>query len=166
MSVMPPVTNRETDVEIPNRAFSSWTEAGKPRQLRRPLTADERAALEDRRDELVPVVAPFLAGQQSDRVALALLDMYGAYTSMRGGEDEAAARVDAVLRLLEEWPAWAIIKACNAIRRNGVWRNGKFDRQWPPSEPELVDAVRKEAALYRDTYDRCVALLTATVEAA
>lgn len=165
---LPPVLNRLTDVLIPNSAFASWIEAGKSRQLRRPLTDRERFDLERRRDELAPALAPFGA-DETDLVAVAILDMFGGFTSMRGGEDDAAARVDSMLRLLDDQPAWAIQKACMAIRRNGVWRrdrNGefKFDRQWPPSESELVDAVRKEAALYRDTHDRCVALLTATVE--
>lgn len=166
---MPPVANRLTDAVIPSHVFSSWIEAGKARQLRRPLTERERFDVERRRDEVEPAVRPFNRHEDGDRVALALVEMYGGFPSMRGGEDEAMGRVDAAMNILAEWPAWAIQKACMAIRRNGVWRkdrNGefKFDRQWPPSEAELVDAVRTEARLYRDTYDRCVALLTATVE--
>lgn len=166
---MPTVVNRETDGAIPSRLFCNWIEAGKARQVRRALTGDERRALEERRDEIAPALWPFNRDSDGDRVALSLVEMYGGFPSMRGGEDDATGRVDAAMNILAEWPAWAIQKACAAIRRNGVWRrdrNGdfKFDRQWPPSEAELVDAVRKEAALYRDTYDRCVALLTATVE--
>lgn len=160
---LPPVTNRRTDLEIPNSAFSSWIEAGKPRQLRRALTTEERTALERRRDEIGPALAPF-ADWQRDVVALAVLEMFNGFTSMRGTEEEAAARVDAALNLLADHPAWAIEKACMSIRRNGVWRDGKFDRRWPPSEPEMVAAVKEASKLYRDTFNRVEALLMAEVE--
>lgn len=162
-SEMPPVANRLTDVLIPQSAFSAWQESGKPRQLRRPLTDRERHDLERRRDEIAPALAPF-ADSTVDVVVEALLDMYGGFTSMRGGEEDAAARVDSAARLLAEFPAWAIQEACMSIRRNGVWRDGKFDRRWPPNDPEIVLAVKQEMRLYRETYDRCIALLTATVE--
>jgi hypothetical protein len=151
------------DVLIPNRVLSTWTERGKPRQLRRALTAEERTALERRRDEVAPYIAPF-SPQQADLVALALLDMYGGFTSMRGGEEDAAARVDSALRLLAPFPAWAIQAACASIRTNGVWRDGKFDRRWPPNDPEIVLAVREEMLLYRDVHDRAAKILAATVE--
>lgn len=112
---------------------------------------------------MAPALAP-LRPEQRDSAALAVLEMFNGYTSMRGTEEEAGARVDAALNLLSDQPLWAIEKACMSIRRRGVWRKGAFDRQWPPSEPELADAVREEAKLYRETHDRCVALLTATVE--
>lgn len=166
-SAMPPVANRLTDVLIPQAVFSAWQESGKPRQLRRALTDRERHDLERRRDEIAPALAPY-ADSVVDEVVEALLDMYGGFTSMRGGEDSAAARVDSAARLLVDFPAWAIQKACASIRRDGVWRvengEGRFDRRWPPNDSEIVDAVRKEERLYRDTYDRCEALLTATVE--
>lgn len=162
-SVMPPVVNRITDLVIPNAVFSSWTETGKARQIRRALTIDERHLLENRRDEVAPALMPF-SDKAVDPVVEALLDMYGGYRNMRGGEDDAAARVDAAARLLAEFPAWAIQKACMAIRRNGVWREGKFDRVWPPNDAEIIAAVKDEMRLYQDTFDRCVALLTATVE--
>jgi hypothetical protein len=47
---------------------------------------------------------------------------------------------------------------------NGVWRDGKFDRQWPPNDSEIVDAVRKEVRIYGDQHRSAVALLGATVE--
>lgn len=112
-------------------------------------------------------VSPFIPAE-NDRVALAVLDMQNGFSSLRGDEEASAARVDSALRLLAEFPAWAIEKACMAIRRDGVYRevrgSMRFDRQWPPTDSELVDAVRRELRLYRDPYDRCVALLTATVE--
>lgn len=160
----PAVTNRQTDIEIPRNVWSAWTPSdGSPKQLRRELTLDEITALLARRAELEPIVAPYDATEK-DQVALAVMDMYGGFTSMRQGEEEAFARADAVMRLLEPFPAWAIAKACGAIQRNGVWRDGKFDRRWPPNDSEIVHAVREESRLYADQYRNADALLNATVE--
>jgi hypothetical protein len=161
---MPPVANRYTDVEIPRSAWSAWKEDGKPRQIRRPLSSEERNALELRRNEIAPVLAPHDA-RDVNRIALALTDMMGGYPSLRFRDDNAiAGRVDSVRRLLSDFPSWAIEKACREIHMNGVWRDGAFDRQWPPSDAELVDAVRQKSRLYRDTYNSAVELLTASVE--
>ena len=152
------------DCSIPRSAWSSWKEAGKPRQLRRPLAPKERGALERRQRELAPAVEPYRDSER-DRVALALLDMYGGYPSMGSrGDPSAAGRVDSAARVLAEFPAWAIEKACQKIHMNGVWRDGAFDRKWPPSDSELVEAVRTEARIYTDTYRSVVALLAATVD--
>jgi hypothetical protein len=90
--------------------------------------------------------------------------MFGSFTQMRQTGDEAVAIVMATRELLEDFPAWAIEKACMSIRTNGIWRNGAFDRVWPPSESEIVDEVRKELRLYGDQHASAVALLGAVVE--
>lgn len=161
---LPKILNPLTDVEIPRSTWSPWKEDGKPRLLRRVLTTNERLALERRRDELAPVMA---AGSPSDRdrIALALSDMFGGFTSMRQGDDEAAARLDSVMRVLAEFPPWAIEKACRSIQQNGVWRKGRFDREWPPNDPEIAKEVRDQVRLYGDAYNEVVALLGAEVEA-
>lgn len=152
-----------TDVEIPRTAWSAWCPDVGPRCLRRPLTGPERKALTLRVDELAPAVAPF-GRAEAPHVALALTDMYGGYTSMRQSGEEAEARVDSLLRMLASFPAWAIQKACRDIQSNGVWRDGKFDRRWPPNDAEIVDAVRKETDLYASVYRSAVDLLAAKVE--
>lgn len=156
--------NRATDAELPS-LFSPWKEDGKPRGIRRALLGEERLALERRRDETALALAPF-GEADADRVALAILDMQNGFGNR--DEETAAARVDSTMRLLSGFPAWAIEKACMSIRLNGVWRDvggaKKYDKRFPPNEPELVDAVKSEAKLYGDTHDRCVALLTAPVE--
>jgi hypothetical protein len=159
----PPVANRLTDVEIPKSAWSAWREEGKPRQLRRALTSDERQALEVRRDELAPMVAPFML-HESNHVGIAVADMFGSYRSMRQTGEEAMAVLDATVRVLAEFPRWAIEKACRSIQMNGVWRNGAFDRQWPPNDSELVKEVREKLRLYGDAHRSAVALLEAEVE--
>lgn len=163
LATMPPVANRLTDVDIPLSAWSNWHEDGKARQLRRALTAEERAALEARRDELAPAVAPH-ADRDADRVALALTDMFGGFPSMRRDDAGVVARLDGARRMLPGFPAWAIEKACAAIQQNGVWRDGAFDRHWPPSDAEIVAEVRDKLRLYGDQHRSAVALLEATVE--
>lgn len=104
-------------------------------------------------------------GRDVDRVALALTDMFGGFPSMRQRDDSGmVAKVDSVRRLLSAFPAWAIEKACGRIRANGVCRDGKFDRQWPPSDAEIIDAVRSAVDLYADPLRSAIALLAAPVE--
>jgi hypothetical protein len=161
---MPPVANRLTDVEIPRSAWSAWKEDGKPRQLRRWLSMTEVMHLQERRDELAPAVAPY-DPRESDRVALALTDMYGGYPSMGSrGDQSVAGRVEAVRRAVAAFPCWAIEKACQSIHANGVWRDGAYDRKWPPTDAEIVEAVRSETRLYSDRYNSAVDLLNAEVE--
>jgi hypothetical protein len=163
---MPAVRNRFTDVEIPLSAWSAWKEHGKPQLLRRPLSYDERCALEQRRDDLAPAVAGY-DRSELDRIALAVGDMYSGYPSLGSrGDQSVAGRIDALRRVLAEFPCWAIEKACQSIQTNGVWREGAFDRKWPPTDAEIVDAVRTEARLYTDSYQSAVALLAAEVETA
>jgi len=152
-----------TDLEIPRQVWSAWTPAVGEREVRRELTVEERGALERRRDELAPAVAPY-PDRDLDRVALALSDMFGGFTSMRQSDDEAVAKLDSVRRVLADFPAWAIEKASRSIQMNGVWRDGKFDRRWPPNDSEIVAAVRDEVRLYAATHRNVVALLNAPVE--
>lgn len=116
-----------------------------------------------RRTEIEPWVQGYHEAEL-DEVALALLDMFGAFPSMRQGGEEAAARVDSVRSLLTTYPAWAIVRVCDHIRIRGYVSDDKIERHWPPSDPEIVDAVITETKLYRDTYDSANKLLTATVE--
>jgi hypothetical protein len=161
---LPKILNRLTDVEIPKLVWSSWKPAVGGRRLVRALTDGERVALEARRNELEPAAAGY-GERDRDRVVLAVADMFGGFTSMRQSDDEAASRLDGVIRLLTPFPAWAIEKACRGIQMNGVFRDGSFDRRWPPNDAEIVDAVRTEARLYADQHRSAVALLSAEVEA-
>jgi hypothetical protein len=114
--------------------------------------------------ELAPAVQPF-GEKDVNRVALALTDMFGGFPSMRQRDDAAViARIDGARYVLAEFPAWAIEKACALIQANGVWRDGKFDRQWPPSDAEIVQEVRDKFRLYSDQYRSADALLKAEVD--
>ena len=160
---MPPVTDRAVDVEITRRLWSAWVDAGKPRKLRRSLSADERELIQRRADELSPICAPYRPSEV-DRVTLALIEMLGGFRSVRGDESDAVATADNLRRSLAEFPAWAIEKACSNIRLNGVWRDGRFDRQWPPSDAEIIHATREAFRLYGDPYRNAIALRAAEVE--
>jgi hypothetical protein len=160
---LPKISNRSTDVDIPRSAWSAWKEDGKPRQLRRPLTASERSDLEARRDELAPMIVP-VQPSQVDSVKIALADMFGSIRSMRQTGADAIAILEGAYRALSEFPAWAIEKTCLSIQQNGVWRDGKFDRRWPPNDAEIVAEVRDKVRLYGDAHRSAVALLEAAVE--
>lgn len=128
------------------------------------MTAEERAALELRRAELAPWVSGYEGEEEGDRVALALFDMFASFRSLRQTESNAVAQVDAARRALRDFPMWAIVKACESIQLNGVWRNGAYDRQWPPNDSEIVAEVRDKLRLYGDQYRSAVDLLNAEVE--
>lgn len=165
LSSMPAVSNRRTDIDIPRSVWSAWIPSnGAPREIRRPLTVDERVALEQRRDELAPALAPF-AKRSVNRLVQEIGAMYGGFPSMRTGSDEAiVGRASSLLDVLVKFPAWAIVKACINIREKGIWRDGAYDRKWPPSDAEIIAAVREEVRLYGDQHRSAVALLAATVE--
>lgn len=162
---LPAIRDGRADVEIPVSAWSNWTPEFGPKQLRRELTQEERGVLERRVNELAPALAPY-PDADLDRVALALTDMFSGYTSMRQSDDEAVAKLDSARRVLTPFPAWAIEKACEKIHTNGVWRDGKFDRRWPPNDSEVIAAVRDEVAHYEIRHRSAIRLLSATVEGA
>ena len=162
---LPKILNRLTDVDIPRSSWSAWIPAGgAARTLRRELTEVERQALQIRFNELAPVVAGYDGPRDQAIVVSAIAGMLGAYRSMRQVGDSAVAQLESISQALASFPAWAIQKACGSIQTNGVWRDGKFDRNWPPNDSEIVDAVRKEVKLYADSLRSAAALLSAEVD--
>lgn len=161
-SNLPAVTSATTDRDIPQRLWCHWQEAGQPRCLRRALTDDERAALEARAAELAPVLQGH--GQHDlSRVRLALSDMIGGF-AQRQDDATVSAKVDSQQRLLAEFPLWAIDRVCRRIRSDGYLRDGKVERRWPPSDPELFMMVRDVVQVYQHQLRSAAALLAATVD--
>lgn len=156
----PPTMDQIADIEIPRTIWSTWTEAGRDKKLRRPLSEAEHTALEKRRDELAPWVCGYHA-EELDDVSLALIDLFSGFQSMTA--EVGAARVDSVARLLKDFPAWAIENVSTKIRLRGYTRDGKIERHWAPTDPEVVDLLKIEVALYGRSHDNAVALLTAEV---
>lgn len=160
---LPAIVSLEADAAIPRRVWEGWIPQHGAQKLRRPLTDGERRALERRRDELAPAVMGYHPERDLDRVALALAEMFGGFTSMRQTDAEAAAKIDSVARFLAVFPAWAIEKACTDIRAKGVMRDGTYDRRWPPNDAEIEHAVRYYTAFYELRFESAVKLLTAEV---
>lgn len=158
----PPTMDRIADIEIPRKIWSSWIEAGQARKLRRPLTESEYTAVEKRRDELAPWVCGYHP-EEMDDVALALIDLFTGMASANTTAEAGSARVDSVAQLLMEFPAWAIEGMSRKVRTRGYVRDGKIERHWAPADPEIIDLVKAEVALYGPSYDNAVAMLTAEV---
>jgi hypothetical protein len=165
---MPRIANQHTDVELPRQLWSAWKERGHERTVVRALNEGERFDLQDRRNELEPWVVGFHDNERDD-VIIALGKMFNAFPSMMGKSDIAVvSKTDQTARSLAPYPAWAIVKVCDRIKMQGYVRTeGEryvTERHWPPSDPEIVELVRLETKLYRDSYDSADALLNAKTE--
>lgn len=164
----PAILDRRADIEIPRAVWSGWKEVGKARCLRRPLTGEEIGFLDNRRAELEPWILGYHEREAHD-VEVALSEMFDAFPSMGSyGNAQATKRVISASRVLANFPLWAILKCCDKIKSQGYTRyDGQryvTERQWPPSDPQMVESVSNEVKLYRDSYDSAVALLKAEVE--
>jgi hypothetical protein len=168
LGIMPPINNMETDVKLSRQLWSAWKETGKPRHLHRLPTAEERTTLEARAAELKPWIVGFHQ-VETDEVMVALSEMYAAFPSLAGVSEAAAiASLEVKMKVLVAYPLWAISKVCERIRTRGYVRtDGEryvTERHWPPSDPEIIDMVRRETKIYRDAYDNALGLLNATTE--
>lgn len=152
------------DVEL-ERALVSFRPSTGGVLIRRALTDDERGLLDRRARELEDCLRPVSGADEEDRVALALMEMFGSFSSMRHSEQEALAKIDTVRRFLAAFPAWAIEKACSHIRWHGVVRkDGTRDKQWPPTDSELVSEVEQEVKHRRMMLDQARAMLEAKID--
>lgn len=103
-----------------------------------------------------------------DRVAIAVSTMLASFRSMRQTEASAVATVSLLVDALSEFPAWAIEKTCASIRVKG-WRCRKegveyMEKNWPPNDANVVDAVREVVAPYRRALENAKALLAAPID--
>lgn len=153
--------DRTCDIDIPNKVWSPIRIDGEPRQIVRVLAADERAALAKRQGDLTSALVPF-AKEQTDRVALAVSDMFAGFRSVTRNIDaeSAVAMIDGIRRLLAPLPAWAIEEGCRAIQRG---RAG-LDHKYLPNDNEIYDVVERLVQPYRERLMECEALLAAPVE--
>lgn len=167
-SNLPAAFDKLVDSDIPLRVWSSWIPAEGRRQIIRPLTSEERSALAVRAAALGPALAPFRRPEDDDRVVVAVGEMFGSFRSMRDKGANMAATVDAVMRALAPFPAWAIERACSSIRIDGYEiRDGgsvRIEKHWPPNDSEIVAEVRKVVKLRADALASARALLGAEVE--
>jgi hypothetical protein len=170
IEAIPPPDDPLADATIPARVWSAFIPSDGKRELRRPLAGVERQALEARAAELAPALASYRRPLDDDRVATALATMFGAFHAMRGQGGDALARIHATMDLLATFPAWAIQRACLSIQRDGYQRIehgvARIERTWPPSDPELVEALRAIVRPYAKALASAKALLCAPVEIA
>src|SRR5574341_449061 len=111
-SNLPAWHNKATDLDIPMRAWSGWIPSVGQRTIVRALHDDERRALQDRANELRPVLQAYVRPHEDDLVAAAISDMFSGFPSMRQRGGDALGRVDSAMRMLADCPAWAIERGC------------------------------------------------------
>ena len=167
-SNLPAEIDRVADIDIPRRVWSALIIDGVPREIVRPLTLDERCALEVRVARLAPAMRPF-SELDADSVAQALADMYSSFPSMRHAGADALGRVDTAMRVaLVNFPAWAIEEACRSIQVNGYERceDGRcwIEKNWPPSDAGIVVVVERIVKRRADALKQAKDLLAAPVE--
>jgi hypothetical protein len=164
---LPPAVDRVADIEIARAVWSSWIPSAGRRAIVRPLSRDERGRLEKRAAELEPALAPYRPDERDD-VMIEIAEMFGAFPSMRVKDEEAMGKIKSAAQSLSEFPAWAIQRACRTIRTEGYVvydGNGeRRERHWPPSDPDIVDQVKREMRTRKEALDAARDLLSAPVE--
>jgi hypothetical protein len=146
-----------TDREIPDRVVSYYEGDERRPVLRRRLTEAERAALDARASELRGALAPFRPEDQR-KLGAAIARMLNGFSQMQRHDAAAAAQTtSAYLSTLRARPAWAIVEACERVRRGAAGSNPDF----PPSEPRLNQIVSELIAPYRARLRKIEPLLAA-----
>ena len=160
---MPPARiDRTCDIDIPRAVWSRIKIDGEPRAIVRALMPSERSALGRRQSELTSALVP-VQECQTDRVALAISDMFAGFRSvMRNVDPESAvAMIDGMRRMLADLPAWAIEEGCRAIQSG---RSG-LDHKFMPNDNEIFAVCEALVKPYRGRLLECEALLMAPIEA-
>lgn len=155
----PALFDRETDLALPRRLFATIIVDGRPREIVRALTGEERTQITVRRDTLRVGLAPF-APRDSDKVSSAIAAMLGGFRSMRQDGEDAEDLVAVTRFILREFPRWAIEEGCLLIAQG---RAG-IDRRFPPNDAQIHAVVVEAVRLRRATLATMDALLTAPIE--
>lgn len=130
----------------------------------RELTADERAKLEGRVGALSGALRPF-DNHEIPVVEAELAAMFSGFRAMRQTGEDVASVVEVTRRVLAEFPAWAIAKACLLIARNQAVVDGKhLDRRYTPNDTEIYAVVSSLVKMRREALTSAKALLSAPVE--
>jgi hypothetical protein len=160
-TVRPPRTvDLYCDVELQS-LFSAWVPTSGKREIVRALTCFERTALTQRAGELQAGLAPYAASERS-AVKAGLLGMFSGFRNMRLLGADLEATVEILLRVLREFPLWAIRRGCLRIAQCKAGLDGK----WPPNDAEVYAVVAEEVRFYRAILASVEALLDTPIEAA
>lgn len=112
--------------------------AGRSLMLDRSLTPSDHDALLRRRNELATHCAP----TGKDPAIKALSQIFLAFPSYRQSEDDRLGAVTLMLHHVQNFPLWAIRKACHAATSK--------NSAWPPSAGEFRALVEIEVRAFDD----------------
>lgn len=155
----PLLVNPEADYQIPARVWSNWTPASGRRELCRELTVTERKIEAHRATELTQGLRPFTSDER-EAVDFALSRMLGGFQRHL----DVNPFVDALLDLLREFPAWAIIDGCTKITQDQHSLTPPFNPNFGPSDNQVYQVVAGVVVPYRIKLTQAQALLSAPVE--
>lgn len=153
---LPVLTDQETDVEIPRRLIC-FRPSSSPVEIRRAMTASERAAIEARAAALELALRPY--DDDFDRLGLEAVvgAMLSGFRSMRQEGEDAEATVTITLAVLREFPAWAIQRACITLSRGEMRSEVRF----APNDAEIADSCRRLVSIYHSALENAQSLLAA-----
>lgn len=156
-SETPALFDQTCDIELP-RLLSAWIPDHGPREIRRALTATERAAVLARATALQFSLTGYLHGERN-AVEADIAAMFGGFRAMRQRGDDAEATVAATAGVLRGFPAWAIREGCLKIARN----QAGLDRRYAPNDTEVFSVIDGIVKDYRKRLAVAETLLAAPV---
>lgn len=160
---MPVRFDRTCDRAIPDRLVRFRSLEGTPTELRRALTADERAAIEGRKAALTDALSPY-SNDERDAVEAEVAAMFSGFRSMRAQDDNMIATIEVTCAVLREFPLWAIAKGCKMIAtRKAVIDGRRLDERYAPNDAEVHAVVEGEVKTYRRALNEASAILDAPV---
>jgi hypothetical protein len=151
------------DRDIPDQLVWAYDSGRRPK-LRRELEPTERSALEARANDLRRALAPWPPSSRNDLIAT-IGEMLGAFPTMqRYSAEEALGMSIAYLESARNsndapFPHWAIVRACDLIRRG----EAGIERSFCPPEPVFVSVVRNQIGHYKRQLAEIEAILNAPV---
>jgi hypothetical protein len=160
-----PIANSDHLPEVHSRDLSRierlvvWTSAAGQLELARPLTGEETAWLSVRMHALERALEPWRGDSRDDLLGV-ISRMLGGFPNMQRHDRVAALGIAmAYLEVAAECPPWAILKACQLVRRGKAGLNPSFC----PTEPEFNILARRLLAPYVEALRRARQLLDADV---
>jgi hypothetical protein len=157
---LPSPFDREADRIIPDRILM-WTGSDGKAELRRPLTADERTALQRRASDLRSALAEW---PQASRALLEGEVSLMLNVPANRALDETAAMgfVAQYLQLTRDRPHWAIVKVCRMVRLG----KAGLPTAYCPTEAEFNLLLEREVAHFERLLIRAQSILDAKVHPA
>ena len=145
-------------LDLLKRKLIVWSPSdGSTAELCRALTPDERSNLQARADALEGALAPH-SEDDRERINSALTAMFAGFRQMRQSGDDMEATITITRAVLRDFPPWAIEQACLKIARHEI---AGLDPCWPPSDAQIVEAVKATVKLRKQALDDARLVLSA-----